>query len=115
MGLLSGRFGAGRSLCGERMVVNGQVRPRQIAVEIAGRKQPRWIMVYQEPRSPEVALCGNQVPDFHGVACGPEGHGSALGARGCATAVEWRRRLMLHGYLVLEKLRKLDDLKRKGA
>ncbi len=91
------------------MVINGIVRPQQILVEHIGQKQPRFVMVYQEPGGTPLPLCGTQVPDSHTQkkpppVCKSGAHVSALQARKCATAVEWHRRLQIYGNSELEKI-----------
>jgi hypothetical protein len=96
------------------MLVNGHVRPVAYTVELAGKKQPRWRMVYQEPGEKPVPLCGIQLPDTQTwtpapTVCVKGDHVSALQARRCATAMEWHRRLESHGYTVLQQLRELEN------
>ncbi len=93
------------------MVVNGIVRPQQITVTYGGRKQARYMMVYQEPGEKPVPLCGIQITDMPNgkkapIVCTEGQHVSALQARNCATAVEWHRQLQLYGYTKLEVVRK---------
>lgn len=92
------------------MVVNGIVRPQQITVTHGGRKQPRFMMVYQEPGEKPVPLCGIQITDMPKskpmpAVCKEGQHVSSLQARRCATAVEWHRQLQLYGYTKLEVIR----------